>query len=188
MTFMLKSIEFYPECYVDTELMKTLLWNKNKFIVHVKGISNVGKTLEEQHTIYGDSRLVVGMVDKDKKFSDIKLLKYFSEEIVRCEDAGSPFVVYRHQKRTTQYLLVLGPKACDGWIYGAAVSAGINPAAYGLPPTLKELLAQSKKIKLEKQPGIAGLLKEIRRHSPPAYLQLLTFITERIREVGIENG
>ena len=178
------SIQFFPECHVDTALMRTLLRDQQNLIVHIKGAPKVGDALHDQAARYGNSRVVVGMVDKDKQLFSITKLKPFNRVVALCEEEGSPFVVYQHETLATHYLVVIGPKACDGWIYGAARTAGLDPATHRLPPTLPEFLAFTKKTQAEERPEIVGLLKELRRNPPPAYQQLAEFITARLREVG----
>jgi hypothetical protein len=182
------SIRFYPECHVDTALMRTLLQDRQQLIVHIKGAPKVGDALHEQAERYGDSRVVVGMVDNDKQLFSITKLKPFNRVVARCEEASSPFVVYQHETLATQYLVVIGPKACDGWIYGAAKAAGLDPATYSLPPTLPEFLAFTKKTQAEERPEIVGLLKALRRLAPPAYQQLAEFISARLQEAGAESS
>lgn len=182
------SIQFFPECHVDTALMRTLLRDRQQLIVHIKGAPKVGDALHEQARRYGESRVVVGMVDNDKQLFSITRLKPFTRIVAQCEDVSSPFVVYQHEELATQYLVVIGPKACDGWIYGAAKAAGLDPATYGLPVTLPEFLAFTKKTQAEERPEIVGLLKALRRATPPAYEQLATFMAARLQEAGQESG
>lgn len=178
------SIQFFPECHVDTALMRTLLHDRQKLITHIKGVSKVGNALYEQAERYGNSRVVVGMVDNDKHLFDIKKLQPFSREVMRCEEPGSLFVVYRHYTHTNHYLIVLHP-ACDGWIYGAAQAAGINPTTHGLPPVLTDFLAFfTKKLQAEERPEIVALLKALRRSPSAAYVQLASFINERLQEAN----
>lgn len=181
------SIQFFPECHVDTALMRTLLRDRQQLIVHIKGAPKVGDALHEQAQRYGDSRVVVGMVDNDKQLFSITKLKPFNRVVARCDETASSFVVYQHETLTTQYLVVIGPKACDGWIYGAAQAASVDPVAYSLPPTLAEFLAFTKKTQAEERPEIVALLKALRRAPSPAYQQLAAFINDRLLEAGAES-
>ncbi|MBC8083447.1 MAG: hypothetical protein H7Z21_09570 [Hymenobacter sp.] len=143
----------------------------------------MGNELHNQAERYGSSRVVVGMVDNDKRLSDIPKLRPFNEVVLRCDEPGSMFVVYRHQALPTHYLIVLHP-ACDAWIYGAAQAAGISPATHGLPAALPDFLIFTKKILAEERPEIVALLKALRRSPSPAYAQLLAFINERLQDAN----
>lgn len=180
------SILFVPECHVDTALTRTLLLDRQKLIVHKKGAPNVGNELHAQAERFGESRLVVGLVDADKDLFSIKKLQPFTRTLEQCEEVGCRFSVYQHQTLSTQYLVVLEP-ACDGWIYGLAQAAALSPSDYGLPPTLPDFLTFTKRIQAEENPQIVALLKALRRNPPPAYVQLHVFITQRLQDVGLTS-
>jgi hypothetical protein len=164
--------------------MRALLQDRQKLITHIKGAPKVGNALHEQAERYGNSRVVVGMVDNDKHLFDIRKLQPFNREVLRCEEPGSLFVVYQHHTFSYHYLIVLEP-ACDGWIYGAAQAAGIDPTVHGLPPELTEFLNFfTKKLQAEERPEIVALLKALRRNPPPAYVQLAAFIGQRLQDAA----
>ena len=178
------SILFVPECHVDTALTRTLIQDQRKLIVHKKGAPNVGNELHAQAERFGESRLVVGLVDADKDLFSITKVKPFTRLLEQCEETDCRFSIYQHRELAVQYLVVLEP-ACDGWIYGAAKSADLNPAAYSLPPTLAGFLTFTKKMQAEENSEIGALLKALRRSAPPAYAQLTTFVANRLLEVGL---
>ncbi|MBT2556253.1 hypothetical protein J7E24_00490 [Hymenobacter sp. ISL-91] len=178
-----ESILFLPECHVDTALMRALLYDRQKLITHIKGAPKVGDALHQQAERYGSSRVVIAMVDNDKHLFSIPKLKPFDQVVLRCEEPGCLFVVYRHRKLASQYLIVLDP-ACDGWLYGNLRAAGLQPQAYQLPELLNDFLGFTKSIRAEEQPEIVSLLKALRTSAPPAYARLAAFVTERLGEAG----
>ena len=78
---------FLPECWVDTALMRTLLQNRQLYN-HQLGISKVGGTMERQAATYGTGRVVVGMVDRDKKFEENTYLRAFGPPARVRPEAG----------------------------------------------------------------------------------------------------
>ncbi|NVO31387.1 hypothetical protein [Hymenobacter lapidiphilus] len=77
------SILFLPECHVDTALMRALLYDRQKLIIHIKGAPKVGDALYQQAERYGTSRLVVAMVDNDKHLFSIPKLQPFDQVVLR---------------------------------------------------------------------------------------------------------
>jgi hypothetical protein len=160
---------FVPECWVDSALMRTLLHDRRLYN-HQHGISKVGSTMERQAATHGTGRVVVGMVDRDKKFEENMYLRTFAPPAkVRSEDAKHHILT--HPAQPTQHLIVLNP-ACDAWIFRAARAAGLDLAAYGLPDTLPGFIAFCKHEDVIDIPALRALLEDIRRAYPPAYQQL----------------
>ena len=178
------SILFLPECHVDTALARTLLYDRQKLVNHIKGVSKVGEALAQQAERYGSSRIVIALVDNDKRLFDVTKLKPFDQVVLRCEELGCLFIVYQHQFLATQYLVVLNP-ACDGWIYGNMQAAELLPDDYNVPVELAEFIKQfTKKKQAEERPEIIRLLKALRSNSPPAYALLANFVAARLQEAG----
>ena len=74
---------FVPECWIDTALMRTLLHDRRLYN-HQHGISKVGGTMERQAGTFGAGRVVVGMVDRDKKFEENTYLRAFDTAPARA--------------------------------------------------------------------------------------------------------
>ena len=160
---------FLPECWVDTALMRTLLQNRQLYN-HIPGISKVGGTMERQAATFGAGRVVVGMVDRDKKFEENLYLRAFGPP-ARVRPEAATHHVLTHPEQPTQRLIVLNP-ACDAWVFQTARAAGLDLAAYGLPDTLPAFIAFCKHEGITDIPALRALLEDIRRAYPPAYQQL----------------
>ncbi len=159
---------FVPECWVDTALMRTLLQDRLLYN-HQHGISKVGGTMERQAAT-DTGRVVVGMVDRDKKFEENTYLRAFGPP-ARVRPEAATHHVLTHPAQPTQRLIVLNP-ACDAWVFEAARAAGLDLAAYGLPDTLPAFVAFCKHEGVTDIPALRALLEDIRRAYPPVYQHL----------------
>ncbi len=158
---------FVPECYVDTALMRALLFDRREYINHQHGIGNAGRLMKKQAADYGAARRVVGMVDRDKKFDEQPYLDAFQPpDRVRPEEHATHHVL-THPTVASQLLIVLNP-ACDAWLFEAARAAGIELAQYGLPTTFAEFIAFCKHRGVANIPELRALLADIRRAYPPS--------------------
>jgi hypothetical protein len=174
-----ESIMFVPECHVDTVLTRTLLLDRLTFINHKHGIANVAKALQSQAENGRGPRFVVGMVDRDKKFAEIKYLQRFTREIKEYARTGPDcrYRVYQQPEQPSHYLIVLEP-ACDTWIFEAAHSAGLDLADFGLPTSLTGFIDVVKDEDAEDNPNLRRLLHAIRQAQPSAYRELAAFVAD----------
>jgi hypothetical protein len=172
------SIILVPECHVDTALARILISGNLKLVDHKHGIPKVATSMKGYHNTYGDSRIVVGFVDGDKKFDDIKLLAEFRQgsPYLSCIIDGCKFDIWRHPSRPTQYLVVL-EKACDKWIFNTASVAQIDLSDHNLPSNFKSFLDITKKKGVENKIELINVLKSIRKANPEPYQLLSDFIT-----------
>ncbi len=170
-----ENVLFVPECHVDTALTRTLLADRLTFINHQHGISKVANVLRQQAES-GRSRFVVGMVDKDKKFADVKYLQHFTHEYRARSGPDCRYCIYQ-QPGQNHYLIVLEP-ACDTWIFEAAHAAGLAPADFGLPPTLPAFIEVMKDEDAEDNPRLIRLLQAIQQAQPVAYRELAEFVAD----------
>ncbi len=169
---------FVPECYVDTALMRALLFDRREYINHQHGIGNVGRLMKKQAEEYGGARRVIGMVDRDKKFDEQPYLDAFQPP-ARVRPEYATHHVLTHPTHTSQLLIVLNP-ACDAWLFEAARAAGIDPAQYGLPAMLPAFIAFCKHRGVADIPELRALLTDIRRAYPPAYQKLAEAVARMV--------
>lgn len=174
---------FVPECHVDTALTQVLLAGRLRFINHQHGISQVANTLRRQAESGRGPRFVVGMVDKDKKFADVKYLLQFSHEVQARTGPDCRYRIYQHPQHPSHYLLVLDP-ACDQWIFEAAQAAGLDLTNFGLPPTLPGFIHFVKEEDAENNPSLRGLLQAISQAQPTAYRELAVFVANVMDTTG----
>lgn len=172
-----ENVLFVPECHVDTALTQALLSYRLPFINHQHGISRVARVLQQQAENGRGPRFVVGMVDKDKKFADVKYLRQFSQEVHARSGPDCRYRIYQHPAHKTHYLIVLEP-ACDTWIFEAAQAAGLDLARLGLPTTLTGFVDVVKDEDAEDNPKLIALLRTIRQAQPAAYRELAEFVAD----------
>jgi hypothetical protein len=186
-----ENVLFVPECHVDTALARVLLAGRLTFIDHKHGIPNVGKALQSHADSGRGPRFVVGMVDKDKKFADVKTLRRFTQ-VVQARTAAAQnsaklaccYCIYQDPAHPTQYLVVLEP-ACDTWLFEAAQAAELALADFGLPATLPGFVEAVKDDEAEHDPRLEKLLQAIRRAQPTGYRELATFVA-KVMDTGSE--
>lgn len=173
-----ENVLFVPECHVDTALTRSLLADRLTFINHQHGISKVANVLRHQAEA-GSVRFVVGMVDKDKKFADVKYLQPFasSRPVAARADSDCRYCIYQHPAHPTHYLIVMNP-ACDTWIFETAQAAGLDLAGFGLPTTIKDFIEVMKDEGAEDNPNLVRLLWNIKQAQPPAYRELAQFVAD----------
>ena len=120
-----------PECYVDTNLVETLVCNGG--CNHQKGCNQVAKIMQEKFS----ERFAVGIIDADKRQPGY--LKEF-HEITSSEHIK----IFRHSLRP-HYMILVCP-AIDSFILSCAETAQINLEDYDLSPKLKEFTTQTKNV------------------------------------------
>ena len=172
-----EKVLFVPECHVDTALTQSLLSYRLTFINHQHGIPKVARVLEDQAKANRGPRFVVGMVDKDKKFADVKYLRNFSNEVHSRSGPDCRYRIYQHPAQPSHYLIVMDP-ACDTWIFEAAPAAGLDLAHFGLPATLAGFIDVVKDEGAEDSPQLIRLLQAIKQAQPAAYRELAEFVAD----------
>lgn len=172
-----ENVLFVPECHVDTALTRTLLAGRDSFLNHQHGITKVANLLRAHAETGRGPRFVVGMVDKDKKFADVHYLRQFSHPFAVHESADCRYCIYQHPEQTSHFLIVLDP-ACDTWIFEAAQAAGLDIAAFGLPPLLPNFIDFMKEEGVEDSREVSRLLQAIKQVQPPAYRELAQFVAD----------
>ena len=180
---MREKVAFVPECHVDTALAKVLLADRLTFINHQKSISKVARVLQAQAASDRGPRFVVGMVDKDKKFDDIKYLRPFaaSRPVAARTGPDCRYCIYQHPAHPGHYLIVLEP-ACDTWIFEAAHAASLDLASFELPTTLPGFIDVVKNEDAEDNPQLIKLLRAIKQAQPSAYRELASFVADVMDE------
>lgn len=168
---------FVPECHVDTALTRVLLADRLTFINHKHGIPKVARVLQDQAEASRGPRFVVGMVDKDKKFADVKYLRHFSRVVQAHSGPNCRYHIYQNPAHETHYLIVMDP-ACDTWIFEAAHAAGLIISNFGLPATLAGFIDVVKDEDAEDNPQLIALLRAIKQAQPAAYRELAEFIAD----------
>ena len=120
-----------PECYVDTNLVETLVCKDG--CNHQKGCNQVAKIMQEKFV----DRFAVGIIDADKRRPS-----YINE----FEEIASSIhlKVLRHNNRP--HFIVLVSPAADGFILDCAEGSGTNLSVFGLSSALKDFTMQTKNV------------------------------------------
>jgi hypothetical protein len=172
-----ENILFVPECHVDTALAQVLLADRLTFINHQKSISKVARVLQAQAESSRGPRFVVGIVDKDKKFEDLRYLRLFNRPYRMHTGPVCRFRIYQHAELASHFLVVLDP-ACDTWIFDAAHASRLDLNGFGLPPLLADFIAFVKDENAENNSQLRRLLQAISQVQPPAYRELAEFVAD----------
>ncbi len=125
------AVSFIPECYVDTNLVETLLAVDG--CNHQKGCNTVVKLMQ---TKYAD-RFAVGVIDNDKRRVD-----YVGEfvEIAHTESLS----LLRHKEKH-HYLIMLTP-AMDGFLLHCAEELSVSVEDCGFSADLKSFTSITKQV------------------------------------------
>lgn len=138
-----------PECYVDTNLVETLVCKDG--CNHQKGCNQVAKTMQEK---FGD-RFAVGIIDADKRRPGY--INQFHEIA-----SSTHLKVFLHGIRP-HYVILVSP-AIDGFILACAKELGINLNDFGLSSELKEFTYQTKNVMSNRDIRFKRLFHEMQNH------------------------
>ena len=136
-----------PECYVDTNLVETLLCFDA--CNHQKGCNQVAKVMQEKFA----DRFAVGIIDADKRHPG-----YLNE--FRKIVSSKHLELFRHPVRS--HFIILVHPAADGFILSCAETAQIDVTDYELSPVLKEFTAQTKNVMSNKDVRFKRLFKSMK--------------------------
>lgn len=135
-----------PECYVDTNLVETLLHAAG--CNHQKGCNQVVKVMREKFA----DRFAVGVMDADKRRPG-----YLAEFVEIA--SSSHLQLLRHPARP-HYIILVKP-AIDGFILAVAQESGVIPEDFGLSSRLKEFTLQTKNVMSNKDARFKALFKAL---------------------------
>ena len=144
-----------PECYVDTNLVETLLKTgqaPTRGVNHQKGCNTVTKKIKDT---FGDS-FAIGVIDDDKR--KVAMLGECAEI------CSTKHISVLKQNDKPHYLFMIRP-AMDGFILDAAEEQGVDPKSFGFPSELKKFTKITKDIDTKNDPNMTNLIKAI-RHNP----------------------
>ena len=151
-----------PECFVDTNLVETLVPPENRYN-HQKGCGTVTKVMQEKFA----DRFALGIIDKDKK--EVDYLQSFDEIIQK-----GPLLLHRHRDRP-HYIIQISP-AIERFILESAAQAGIVMEDFHLPSGLSQLSKISKKINSKNDPRFSHLFMALQQGNAPSILLLAAWI------------
>lgn len=142
-------LSIIPECFVDTNLIETIVPPQGKGYNHQKGCGTVTKVMNENFS----DRFAVGIIDKDKK--QIEYLKDFIEVIKK-----DSLVLFKHNNRH-HYIIQIVP-AIEQFIISNAQSVDLSVLDYSISNELDSLKKESKQQQSKKDVRFKKLFKDLK--------------------------
>lgn len=141
-----KDLSVIPECYVDTNLISSLLGGIG--VNHQKGCTRVTGVMEKKLA----DKFAIGVIDADKvapgylaMFHKVAGLRHLC---VYKSDSRSHYIITIH-------------KAVEDFILDEAHRAGVLLSAFGLPDTLDALKKMTKKVSSDKDDRFKALFRKL---------------------------
>lgn len=144
----MKDLFFVPECYVDTNLVESLL--KTDGVNHQKGCNTVVNTMRSK--VLND-RFAVGIIDSDKRKPS-----YVKEFI---EIAQTRHLSLLKHTNKPHYLIIVSP-AMDQFILDCSEEQGIDMREYDLPSDIVAFKEQTKSVSTKNDVRFKRLFKKMR--------------------------
>jgi hypothetical protein len=141
-------LNIIPECYVDTNLIQTLVPTSSGYN-HAKGCPAVAKKMQEKFS----DKFSVGIMDNDKR-----KVSYLSEFDEVAND--KKIYVFKHKIRC-HYIILISP-AVEGFILDAVNELSINLRKYKIPSTLDTMKKETKQIDAKSCIKYTNLFKKLR--------------------------
>lgn len=142
----MKHFEVIPECYVDTNIISTLIGAE---VNHQKGCNNVANTLNSKM----QNQFAIGIIDKDKRIP--RYLEQF-----QCIARRNHIELYKHHKRPHYFIVVI--KAIETLLIENAKELGLDMKVYGLTSDMARLKQLTKKCESNKDPRFSRLATDLR--------------------------
>ena len=146
-------IDILPECYVDTNLVATMLALEVQEAgspTHCKGCNVVCGNMNSQRL---RESFALGIIDEDKR--QHSYMKEFNE-IGVC----GHIKLLKHKDR--HHFIIMTKPAMDKFVWDIAHKHGINMNEYELPDTLKEFTRLTKDIKAKDSANMKRLFKKLK--------------------------
>ncbi len=161
------NVQFVPECYAETELVK-LVFDKIDYLNHGEGIHSVSKILKKEDVT---NYLNVGFIDNDKK----NIPPYFDEFVLLEEH---PFVMFKKHLITNDYVFVAKP-AIEKFILSQLDEIGKKPSDYNLPNDFKLFRKKLKSMQIKNNEGFKLLILDIKAHQTSG----IVFICQKVAQL-----
>ncbi len=154
-----------PECYVDTNLIETIVPPERGGYNHQMGCPNVAKKMTEDKVLKGGFAL--GIIDKDKK--EIDYAKGF--DVIANT---SQLILLKHPDKNHYFIQII--PAMEKWILYCANEVGIDMVEFGLPNDFNELRRYSKSVKTKKDDRFKRLFKSLIKQNATGVILLSKWI------------
>lgn len=147
----------FPECYVDTNIMKTLL--------HLDGVNHK----------HGCSKVIAGM--KTGRFADCFAVGIIDDDTKKTYDY-SDFVELAHsdhlrlmKHKSKHHYLIFVCKAAETFLLSCADELKLDLSTFDLPSSLEGLKEVTKDCESDKEPRIKKLINALRTSSEMSRLE-----------------
>lgn len=148
----MKDLYIVPECYVDTNLVESLLTTDG--VNHQKGCYAVAKAMKSRSL---NDTFAVGVIDFDTE----KTQPTYVSEFVEIAHTQHLFLLKHNCK--PHYLVMVKP-AMDQFILDCAEDQGVNMSDFGLSSDLEGFKKQTKTVDSKYDIRFKNLFKAIRRN------------------------
>jgi hypothetical protein len=152
-----------PECYVDTNLVETLV-PPTKFYNHQKGCNQVSETMLNKRL---KEDFALGIIDLDKRTH--RYTKEFVEIIERNQ-----LKLLKHPQKNHYFIYVI--PAVEKWIINNADEVGINLKEFDLPHDFSALQKETKVFTSNKDDRFRRLFKKLRKEKASGILLLSKWV------------
>lgn len=170
---MANPLHIIPECYVDTNLVSTLLGGIG--VNHQKSCNNVVALMKGKF----EDDFAVGIIDNDKRRP-----QYLNECIVLAE--SEHLRLYKHPGKH-HFIITVSP-AAEVFILSAVDQAHLSMQDYGLPSDLNGLKRITKHIVSNRHPGFVRLFHDLGSTGEFRIMRdVLDYLLDRGYEVDIER-
>lgn len=156
-------LSIIPECYVDTNLVETLVPPAGKGYNHQHGCGTVTKVMQGKFA----DRFALGIIDKDKKEVD------YLKECSVVMKSGS-LQLHKHKVKP-HYIIQISP-AIERMILLNATATDILMEDYGLPSSFDELKRESKTETSKRDDRFKRLFKALKTAKAPDFEKLEAWI------------
>ncbi len=152
-----------PECYLDTNLVETLVPPKSQYN-HQKACGTVTKVMKEKFV----DRFAVGIIDKDKREVD-----YLAEFNIIGRSTG--LILHKH-KIKHHYIIQIVP-AIERFIWKCVEEVGISIADFQLPVDLELFKLESKTVNSKNDDRFKRLFNALKYAGSQEMVRLSEIIT-----------
>lgn len=155
-------LSIIPECYVDTNLIETLVPTKKGYN-HQKGCGTVTSLMKGK---FRDG-FAVGVIDKDKRQVD-----YLNEFTLVHQFEN--LLLHKHDQRH-HYIIQINP-ALERFLMSGAESVNITLSDFDLPTDIDRLKKISKSISSKEDPRFKKLIRSIINAGAPEFSKLALWV------------
>ena len=166
-----------PECYVDTNLVETLVPPAGKGYNHQHGCGTVTKVMKERFT----DGFALGIIDKDKKEVDY---------LQQCDILLTSGSLLLHKHKTKHHYIIQISPAIERMIFSNAAAVEIDIADYDLPSDFEAFKKISKTQTSHKDGRFRRLFKALKAAKAADFTKLevwIKYLKDKTFKVSIDE-